>query len=172
MQKDKPSKTAHKIAMGMLTLGAKPETADILPTGIVAATEKLLLASGIMGPRAIGWSKSRLTISIYDAFDWMLPGQFDALADRKAFCEGAVREAIAAGARQVLVLGAGYDTIGYRLAPEFPHVNFFEIDHPATARFKIKGIVALGQRDNHYLIAADLGKRTLVETLESQGSWY
>ncbi|MBT3330949.1 MAG: hypothetical protein HN394_05540 [Rhodospirillaceae bacterium] len=109
MQKDKPSKTAHKIAMGMLTLGAKPETADILPTGIVAATEKLLLASGIMGPRAIGWSKSRLTISIYDAFDWMLPGQFDALADRKAFCEGAVREAIAAGARQVLVLGAGYD---------------------------------------------------------------
>lgn len=66
----------------------------------------------------------------------MMPGQFVAFAHRKAFCERQVREGIGAGASQVLVLGAGYDTMGWRLAPEFSGVSFFEIDHPATARLK------------------------------------
>ncbi len=67
--------------------------------------------------------------------------------------------------RQVLVLGAGYDTMGWRLAPEFAGVDFFEIDHPATARLKAKGIGAMGPRDNLHLIAEDLGERRLVDVL-------
>jgi len=39
---------------------------------------------------------------LYDAFDWMMPGQFEAFAERKAFCERQVRQGIAAGAPQVL----------------------------------------------------------------------
>jgi O-methyltransferase involved in polyketide biosynthesis len=66
---------------------------------------------------------------------------------------------------QILVLEAGYDTIGWRLAPVFPSVNFFEIDHPATARFKARGIKAMGQRDNLHLIPEDLGKHKLVDVL-------
>lgn len=50
-------------------------------------------------------------------------------------------------------------------------MNFFEIDHPATARRKAKGINAMGQRDNFYLIAEDLGKQKLVNVLNSNGSW-
>ena len=46
--------------------------------------------------------------------DWMLPGQFEAFAHRKAFCERQVRDGIDAGATQILVLGAGYDTLGWR----------------------------------------------------------
>src|SRR5210317_2104986 len=65
------------------------------------------------------------------------------------------RNGIHVGAAQVLVLGAGYDTLGWRLAPEFPGVNFFEIDHPATALLKAKGIDEMGQRENLYLIAED-----------------
>jgi methyltransferase (TIGR00027 family) len=110
-------------------------------------------------------------VSVYEAFDWMLPGQFEAFAPRKMFCERQVRESIGAGATQVLVLGAGYDTMGWRLAPEFPDVNFFEIDHPATARLKAKGIDAMGQRDNLCLIAEDLGERKLVDVLKSNESW-
>ena len=54
----------------------------------------------------------------------MMPGQFEAFAHRKAFCEKRARKGIAAGATQVLVLGAGYDTLGWRLAPEFPEDKF------------------------------------------------
>ncbi len=171
MQDDKPSKTAYKIALAIVTLGAKREMAKTLPPGIVSATETLLLASGLVGPRAIRWAKSQLSVSIYDAFDWILPGQFEALAHRKAFCERQVREGIAAGATQILILGAGYDTISWRLAPEFPQVSFFEIDHPATAGLKAKGIATMGQRENHVLIAENLGERTLVDTLASCGPW-
>jgi len=84
-------------------------------------------------------------VSIYEAFDWMIPGQFEAFGHRKAFCEHQVRDGIDAGAAQILVLGAGYDTMGWRLAPNFPDVNFFEIVHLSTARLKAKGIKGMGQ---------------------------
>ncbi len=167
----KPSKTALKVALNIITLAAKPGMEKILPRGIVEATEKLLLTSGVAGATSVRWSRSRRMVSVYKAFDWMLPGQFEAFAHRKAFCERQVRDGIDAGATQILVLGAGYDTMGWRLAPEFSGVNFFEIDHPATARLKARGIKAMGQRDNLCLIAEDLGKRKLGDVLKTKETW-
>ena len=171
MRKDRPSRTALKVALNMVTLGSKPGLAAILPSGIVDATRKLLVASGATGERTVKWAQSKRAVSIYEAFDWMLPGQFEAFAHRKAFCEGRVREGIDAGATQILVLGAGYDTLGWRLSPEFSGVNFFEIDHPATARLKARGIDAMGRQNNLCLIAEDLGKQKLSEVLETDESW-
>jgi methyltransferase (TIGR00027 family) len=68
-------------------------------------------------------------------------------------------------------LGAGYDTIGWRLAPEFSGVNFFEIDHPATARLKAKGIAAMEQRTNLRLIAEDLSKWKLTDVVKTNDAW-
>jgi methyltransferase (TIGR00027 family) len=101
----------------------------------------------------------------------MLPGQFEAFAHRKAFCERQVREGIDDGATQILVLGAGYDTLGWRLAPEFSGVNFFEIDHPATAHLKARGIDSMGRRKNLRLVAEDLSKRKLSDVLKTDKSW-
>ena len=171
MRKDTPSKTARKVALNIVTLGAKPGMDKVLPPGIVESTAKLLLASGAVGATAVRWSRSRRAVSVYEAFDWMMPGQFEAFGHRKAFCEHQVRDGIAGDATQVLVLGAGYDTMGWRLAPEFADVNFFEIDHPATARLKAKGIEAMGSQDNLHLISEDLGKRKLVDVLEADDSW-
>jgi methyltransferase (TIGR00027 family) len=154
-----------------VTLGAKSGMEEVLPPGIVDATARLLVESGAVGATGVRWSRSRKMILVYKAFDWMMPGQFEAFAHRKAFCERQVREGIDAGARQVLVLGAGYDTMGWRLAPEFVDVEFFEIDHPATARFKSKGIRTMGERANLHLIAEDLGKRQLVEVLHFDKTW-
>jgi methyltransferase (TIGR00027 family) len=172
MKKNKrPSRTALKVALNIITLAAKPGMEKILPPGIVEATEKLLLASGAAGATWVRWSRSPRMVSVYEAFDRMLPGQFEAFAHRKAFCERQVRDGIGAGATQILVLGAGYDTMGWRLAPEFPGVRFFEIDHPATARLKDMGIKTMGQRDNLFLIAKDLGQRKLGDVLTNTASW-
>ena len=171
MRKEKPSRTAYKVALNIITLGAKPGMDRFLPPGIVGATEKLLVASGAAEAKTVQLSGSQWMLAVYEAFDWMLPGQFEAFAHRKAFCENQVREGIGAGATQILVLGAGYDTMGWRLAPEFSSVNFFEIDHPATARLKAKGIDAIGQRDNLSLMAEDLGKRKLADVLKTNESW-
>ena len=61
--------------------------------------------------------------------------------------------------------------MGWRLAPEFPDVNFFEIDHPATARFKARGIGAMEKRDNLFLIAEDLSERKLEDVLKANEQW-
>jgi methyltransferase (TIGR00027 family) len=171
MRKDKPSITALKVAFSIVSLGSKPGMDAILPSGVVDATRKLLVASGAAGEITVKWAQSQTSVAIYEAFDWMLPGQFEAFAHRKAFCERQVREGIDDGATQILVLGAGYDTLGWRLAPKFSGVNFFEIDHPATAHIKAKGIESMGQRKNLRLVAEDLSKRKLSEVLKTDKSW-
>ncbi len=171
MHDGKPSKTACKVALNILTLGTKPEMVDVLPPGIVDATEKMLIASGAASAQTVRWSRSPRMVRVYETFDWMMPGQFEAFAHRKAFCERQVRESIDAGASQILVLGAGYDTMGWRMAPEFPQVGFFEIDHPATASLKIRGVEKMGPRQNLYLIPADLGQRRLIDVLANDKDW-
>lgn len=171
MQADQPSTTARKVALNIVTLGAKPGMDEVLPPGIVDATAMLLVQSGAVGRRAVRFARSRSAVRIYLMFDWMMPGQFEAFAHRKAFCERQVREGIGTGASQVLVLGAGYDTIGWRLAPEFAGVSFFEIDHPATARLKARGIEGMGHRANLHLIAEDLGERQLLDVLRADATW-
>ena len=171
MSKGNPSMTARKIALNLITLGATPEIRATLPQGIVDATAKLLLAAGVVGETTLRCARSPKMVVVYEAFDWMLPGQLEALGQRKAFCDQQVRDAIGSGAVQVLVLGAGYDTLCWRLAPEFPGVHFFEIDHPATASLKAKGIKELGTRENLHLIAEDLGERKLSDVLRADRTW-
>ena len=63
---------------------------------------------------------------------------------RKRFVEDEVRAALSAGAEQVVVFGAGYDTLGLRLAPAFPAVRFFELDYPATLAVKRAALESRG----------------------------
>ena len=55
----------------------------------------------------------------------------DMIALRTAAIDAAVRDAIAAGAKQLVILGAGYDGRAWRM-PELAGVKVFEVDHPAT----------------------------------------
>ena len=86
MRTDKPSKTARKVALNIVTLGSRRRTDEVLPPGIVDATAKLLVEAGAVGRRSVRFSRSRIAVSLYLAFDWMMPGQFEAFAHRKAFC--------------------------------------------------------------------------------------
>lgn len=56
------------------------------------------------------------------------------LAARTRFFDDAVASALDSGVEQVGIIGAGYDSRGWRLAR--PGVRFFEVDHPATQRDK------------------------------------
>ncbi len=169
--RDKPSRTALKVAYNILSLSTKPGADAFLPAGIGDATARLLVSSGAASERMIRVCRSRWLLRLYERLDRVMPGQFVGFGQRKAFCEREVRRAIADGATQVLVLGAGYDTLCWRLAPEFPDVRFFEIDHPATAAVKARGIAAMGRPDNLQLIAEDLAQRALEDVLKGTSSW-
>ncbi|MEA2162027.1 MAG: hypothetical protein QOK37_154 [Thermoanaerobaculia bacterium] len=55
-------------------------------------------------------------------------------AVRSRFAEDALRDAVARGVQQYVVLGAGFDTFAYR--NPFPELRVFEVDHPATQATK------------------------------------
>lgn len=57
---------------------------------------------------------------------------------RTRVIDDALREFVAAGGRQVLLLGAGYDCRAHRLAEHLAGAAVFEVDHPATQRRKRK----------------------------------
>jgi methyltransferase (TIGR00027 family) len=144
----------------------------VLPEGMPAATEKLLLASGAASEITISCARLPGMVAVYESFDWMLPDQFEAFGYRKAFFESQVKEAIESGSFQVLVLGAGYDTLCWRLASEYAgRVRFFEIDHPATATSKAKGVERMGHPDNLHLLAGDLSSQKLFDLLSANASW-
>lgn len=171
MVKTQPSRTAYKVALNIITLGTIPGMEQILPPGIIGVTETLLIKSGTIGEKTAAFARSKWAVRMYRAFDWMLPGQFEAFAHRKAFCENQVRDGIRKGATQILVLGGGYDTLCWRLAPFFPEVGFFEIDHPDTGYFKAKGIEKMGRPGNLNLIAQDLGRSKLSDVLRQKPGW-
>ena len=167
------SQTALKVAMGLVTLSVKDDWARRLPPGLVEISERLLLASGApgYGPRMVRVSRQPWMIRVYQIQDLLMPGQFEGFGHRKIFMQQQVEAAIEQGARQVLVLGAGFDTLCLRLAPQHTDVQFFEVDHPATSAAKARGVALEGQPPNMIQIAADLGEQALSEALSEDGRW-
>jgi methyltransferase (TIGR00027 family) len=136
MKPDLPSRTAQFVAMGraMADLGLThvPEFHD--PTARLFLTDKSreqlaktekLIRSGASGMR-IEYAKV----------------MSDMMALRTSAIDAAVREAVARGAKQLVILGAGYDGRAWRM-PELGGVKVFEVDHPATQGAKRKRIPEL-----------------------------
>jgi methyltransferase (TIGR00027 family) len=167
------SQTALKVAIALVTLSVKDDWAQRLPPGLVEVTERLLSASGSpgYGSRLMRMSKQQWMIRVYQVQDIMMPGQFEGFGHRKIFMQRQVERAIRQGARQVLVLGAGFDTLCLRLAPQHPDVQFFEVDHPATSAAKARGVALEGEPANMIQVAADLGEQALSKVLSEDGRW-
>ena len=68
--------------------------------------------------------------------------------------------------KQVVNIGAGFDTLAWRLSGKMPLINFIEIDHPATSTEKVKALFD-DSRDlpNLHFVAADLSKQNIQSVL-------
>lgn len=82
-----------------------------------------------------------LGLEISVAFDRHFPNMELWIALRTAYLDAHVSHHIERGTRQVVLLGAGFDTRAARLAR--PGVRFFEVDHPATQAEKRTRLAAL-----------------------------
>lgn len=169
MREDRPSATAFLIARALLFLSRDPETGPLIPPAVAEAcgwfvnataplSGRLARAAGGGPLRGIGYAFERLVI----------PGITLHYAVRKRYLEDACRRALMEGVSQVLVLGAGYDTLALRLHREYPDALFIECDHPATQRVKRR---VLEERacagPNLQLLPVDLGRRSLGEVIAS-----
>ena len=125
MKGERPSRTAHLVALGRAMADAGlshvPDFHD--PTARVFLTEKGKQSlENVENAAREGRRGYRIEMARVMA---------DMIALRTATIDAAVRDAIAGGARQLVILGAGYDGRAWRL-PELAGVKVFEVDHPAT----------------------------------------
>ena len=125
MKADRASRTAHFVALGRALADAGlshvPGFRD--PTARVFLSEKGE-KSFAKTERAARDGKGGVTVNAAHVMA-------DLIALRTTAIDTAVRDAIAGGATQLVILGAGYDGRAWRLN-ELAGVKVFEVDHPAT----------------------------------------
>ena len=136
MKGQRPSRTAHFVALGRaiadLGLSHIPNFRD--PTARVFLNEK--------GQQSLAKIEQELGSGKRSMRVEMARGMADMIGLRTAAIDAAVRDAIALGARQLVILGAGYDGRAWRM-PELAGVKVFEVDHPATQGEKRARVTAL-----------------------------
>jgi len=66
------------------------------------------------------------------------PGVMGFLAVRERHIDEYLKACLEAGVRQVVILGAGFDSRAYRFAEFRRGVKVFEVDHPATQQAKLR----------------------------------
>jgi methyltransferase (TIGR00027 family) len=95
-----------------------------------------------------------------------IPGILLHYALRKKCIRELVRSALANGVAQVVILGAGFDPLSSELQQEFPTAVFWEIDHPATQRHKVRACSEIGVERVRFvaidLSAAGLNREALI----------
>jgi methyltransferase (TIGR00027 family) len=91
------------------------------------------------------------------------------IAARHRFAEDALAAAAHRGVRQVVVLGAGLDTLAYRNA--FDGVRVIEVDHPATQEWKRRRLASTGIEvpPSAAFVGVDFEKESLTDRLELDG---
>lgn len=167
MKQDRASATAGLIALSTAFLARDPRYGFLVSQEAERACRWIVEAASPRGAtlvrmcrlpwfrRVAGWLER-----------WTLPGIQIHYALRKLYLEEVARRALREGVDQVVVLGAGFDTLALRLHAEFPAVAFLEVDHPATQRVKR---TALERRracgPNLRFLAVDLTRRSLEEAL-------
>jgi methyltransferase (TIGR00027 family) len=92
------------------------------------------------------------------------------IAARSRIAEDALTAAVEQGASQLVVLGAGLDTLAFR-TPLAGRLRIFEVDHPATQAWKREKLAAaaIGVPDTLAFVPVDFERQTLSEALHAAG---
>jgi methyltransferase (TIGR00027 family) len=90
---------------------------------------------------------------------------------RSRYAEDCLADAVANGARQYLVLGAGLDTFAYRQPPWTQDLRIFEVDHPSSQLLKLARLeeVGISAPPNLTFVPADFESASLNEALQRSG---
>jgi len=164
VKEDQASTTALLVQQAILYSATRWSTAHLVPADSRDASIRLLsrLPQGQRYLRELDLGR-RWRVRLRERL--ILPGITVHHALRKRWIEDRVRTAIDDGARQVVNLGAGFDTLLPRLAAERADLSLIEVDHPATQRAKGAVLAEEAGRERLELLPVDFTRQTLVERL-------
>lgn len=156
MIESRPSRTAQRVAMHRVAhqlLDAPPVHDDPLAFAILGEAEAAALRAD---PRRFEDGPAARALRAF-------------LAVRSRLAEDTLAEAVAAGVRQYVVLGAGLDTFAYR--NPYPAVRVFEVDHPATQAWKRRRLAAghIAVPEGVTFAAVDFAREALPAALRAAG---
>lgn len=91
------------------------------------------------------------------------------MAARSRYAEDHLAQAVAAGVRQYVILGAGLDTFAYR--NPFADLRVFEVDFPATQEWKREMLAdaAIAVPQDLTFVPLDLEHKSLLQSLTERG---
>jgi methyltransferase (TIGR00027 family) len=162
MKPDKPSNTALVVAAGLQL--APPHAA--LPADALRRGEQLLR---LAHPRLAALLRKAWFRTLCNLLERAtLPGICLHFALRKRLLRQHAQAALGAGCTQVVVLGAGLDTLCLELKESWPDLRCIEIDHPATQAVKRNAMKHTTLAGNAIdFIAADLARQELAALLKA-----
>jgi methyltransferase (TIGR00027 family) len=130
--RDRGSQTAEVVALFRALETLEPPRdrlfADLYAERFLRQAGRLLLLLARLRP---------IRRRIHRILDRKWPGARTSAIARTRLADDLLRDALKNGARQLLILGAGFDTRPYRL-PEIATARVFEVDHPLTQAAKIR----------------------------------
>ncbi|MGH7330049.1 MAG: SAM-dependent methyltransferase, partial [Polyangiaceae bacterium] len=163
MRRGSSSRTAEWVSAwrGLAGLGRDGVAPDPIAKHLVSTPYRALLTAAEHAPRI-----ARATNAVLDT---VTGGLWRHLPLRTRAIDDALSREIANGTRQVVLLGAGLDARGYRLAALEP-CTLFEVDHPATQATKVHNTRNLSKipREIRY-VKVDFEKDDVGEKLEACG---
>lgn len=168
MKQDQVSSTAFTVMQGILYI-AQSSPFSYLVKDDVAEIGKQLLMDSEDGRKRLQQLKSPmlpLTVKIKEFL--MLPGITLHYILRKSYIEDKAIEAISNGVQQIVNLGAGFDTLAWRFCQQYNDVNFIEIDHPATSKYKKNALEKdAGELTNMHFLSVDFSQQNLYQALSA-----
>ena len=166
MKADEASSTAYTVSQGIVYSGKYSDDRGHVPGSLLDSNEFILRSSraGRKLLRRLENPIHRLLLRLFERLT--LPGMAFHYVLRKMYIEHCVRDAIAEGAKQVVILGAGFDTLAWRLSSEYGSIRFIEVDHPATSKDKNEALAEqIKTTKNYYFSAVDFARQNLFDAL-------
>ncbi|MGH8163412.1 MAG: class I SAM-dependent methyltransferase, partial [Rhodanobacteraceae bacterium] len=127
MKPERASSTAKVIAASTILLASDPRTSNLVAHGAAELCQKLLSGSAIdrWFARSAEYPPTRAVWRCLERL--LLPGTMPHYWHRKRWIESRCRDAIQEGFEQLVVIGAGFDTLGLRLSVEMHGLEVTEI---------------------------------------------
>lgn len=150
--------------------GRASATAELVALWRAVADTGVTAVPGFRDPvarRLLGAGTGRLLSAVLRAGIRFPPAEVIPL--RVATIDAWLARSVAEGARQVVLLGAGFDTRAWRM-PELAGVRVFEVDHPdtqATKRARAAGLPVLAASVTYAPV--DFARDRLVDALAAAG---
>ena len=115
----------------------------------------------------LGADAERLISAYGDEAAWILLENRLFLPFRARYAEDLVAESHGRGVRQLVVLGAGLDSFALRRPSALADLRVFEVDHPATQRWKRRRLEAIGDPlpDTLHFVECDFETTSLSDAL-------